>query len=113
MTREAIEVANRIRDAPAVPLEIAGRTVSVGASIGVALRDRAEIDAVTLVYRAGLAMYRAKHDGKGGVACFDAGMPLASPDPPADAAGGAGRMRDAAAIRFACLKSGGPPSAVS
>ncbi|MDQ1380094.1 MAG: hypothetical protein QOJ71_813 [Actinomycetota bacterium] len=60
----ATEVAQRILVALREPLRIGGIDVSVGASIGVAIRSE-EDDASTLLRHSDLAMYRAKETGRG------------------------------------------------
>jgi diguanylate cyclase (GGDEF)-like protein len=70
-TREAVRVAERIIAAFAEPFEVSGRAVFVGASIGVATGTHGAQD---LLRHADVAMYRAKADGKGRYAMFEAGM---------------------------------------
>ncbi len=53
------------------PFNIDGRTVVVGASIGIALADDPAIDAVELVRQADLAMYRAKDLGRGRTVLYE------------------------------------------
>jgi len=70
-TREAVRVAERIIQALAEPLPVAGREVYVGASIGVATGTHGAED---LLRDADVAMYRAKSQGKGRYALFEEGM---------------------------------------
>ena len=72
-------VAERIRDVIAQPLELEaldGRTVSVTASIGVALGGGASVD--DLLRDADFAMYQAKTSGKNRWTLFDRGMHAAA-----------------------------------
>ncbi|MFL5847156.1 MAG: putative bifunctional diguanylate cyclase/phosphodiesterase [Solirubrobacteraceae bacterium] len=70
-TREAVRVAERIISALEEPIEVAGREVFVGASIGVATGSYGAED---LLRHADVAMYRAKAQGKGRYAMFEEGM---------------------------------------
>ncbi len=58
--RTADEVALRVRDAIARPIEIGGRMVSVGASVGWATAIGEPFDPQTLLARADAELYRAK-----------------------------------------------------
>jgi diguanylate cyclase (GGDEF)-like protein len=60
----AAAVAQRVRARLAEPFSVEGRTVIVGASVGLAFGDRQD-DAETLMRRADTAMYAAKRAGKG------------------------------------------------
>ncbi|MDQ1725453.1 MAG: hypothetical protein QOG52_2481, partial [Frankiaceae bacterium] len=60
----AVEVADRILAALREPLRIGGIDVSIGASIGIAIRAD-EVEASTLLRHSDLAMYRAKETGRG------------------------------------------------
>jgi diguanylate cyclase (GGDEF)-like protein/PAS domain S-box-containing protein len=68
---EALAVAERIQAAMQTPVDVAGRSVTVGLSIGIDLSTPADTRADELLRRADLALYRAKADGKGGYAIFD------------------------------------------
>ena len=70
-THEAVRVAERIIEALAAPIEVAGREVYIGASIGVASGRHGAED---LLRHADVAMYRAKAQGKGRYAMFEEGM---------------------------------------
>lgn len=74
-TDEAVATARRILTGLAEPLEIAGRAVSMRASIGVAL-DRADalVGADEMLRDADTAMYRAKANGRGRAAVFEESM---------------------------------------
>ena len=56
-------VARKLLDTVAPPLEIDGRTVTVTASLGVALYPKDSQDAASLIREADRAMYRAKSEG--------------------------------------------------
>jgi len=71
---EAVAVAERIVEAVGRPVELDGETVYVGASVGVSLCPRDGADAGTLHKTADLAMYEAKHGGRGQVRVFTADM---------------------------------------
>jgi diguanylate cyclase (GGDEF)-like protein/PAS domain S-box-containing protein len=58
------------------PIQLGGRTVVVGGSIGVAVAAGRRIAAEEMLLQADAAMYAAKADGKGAFAVFDAGMPV-------------------------------------
>lgn len=64
-------LADRIRAVLAEPFEIDGTLVGVGASVGVTLFDATDLPD-EVMRRADAAMYRAKDDGRGRVAVFDA-----------------------------------------
>jgi diguanylate cyclase (GGDEF)-like protein/PAS domain S-box-containing protein len=68
---EALAIAERIHSAMRMPVELAGRAVIIGLSIGVELSTPEDSRADELLRRADLALYRAKADGKGGYAVFD------------------------------------------
>jgi diguanylate cyclase (GGDEF)-like protein len=59
-SRTAGEVANRITEAVAQPIEVAGRTLLVGASIGWAVTSASMTDPNSLMERADAELYRAK-----------------------------------------------------
>ncbi|HWV85583.1 MAG TPA: EAL domain-containing protein [Capillimicrobium sp.] len=67
-------VADRIIAAMRRPFSIAGKTVLIGASVGVAYGDGSARDADQLLRNADLAMYRAKHDGRGRRVAFQPAM---------------------------------------
>jgi diguanylate cyclase (GGDEF)-like protein/PAS domain S-box-containing protein len=68
---EALAVAERLVAALRIPVELDGRELTVGVSIGLALSTPAGDQADDLLRRADLALYRAKADGKGTYAVFD------------------------------------------
>jgi diguanylate cyclase (GGDEF)-like protein len=68
---DAVQVADRIREALAAPLQVNDREVTVTASIGIAAGNGA---ADELVRDADVAMYRAKAAGKGRYQVFEPSM---------------------------------------
>ena len=75
-------VADRIVGNITQPLEFDGRELTVGASLGVASAASGTLDADSLVRNADVAMYVAKHGGKGRLSVFeppDARRGLGSP----------------------------------
>jgi diguanylate cyclase (GGDEF)-like protein/PAS domain S-box-containing protein len=71
-------VAQRVLDALEHPFELRDRTVAIGASIGIALADRADTKGERLLSHADAAMYRAKREGKGCYRVFEAAMHVAA-----------------------------------
>ncbi len=67
---EAVSVARRLIDAISQPHRVAGRSVSLSASIGVATRGEATATVGELLSDADLAMYVAKSRGRGTVQVF-------------------------------------------
>ncbi|HEX4775403.1 MAG TPA: EAL domain-containing protein [Acidimicrobiia bacterium] len=65
---DAIGIAERLLDAISEPVSLAGRSISVSPSIGVALTSSTDDDPVEVLRRADTAMYRAKGRGR---ACFE------------------------------------------
>jgi diguanylate cyclase (GGDEF)-like protein len=57
-------VANKVLDIIKLPYELEGHTLFVGACIGVALCHGDDVDTDSLIHRADIAMYKAKHNGK-------------------------------------------------
>jgi diguanylate cyclase (GGDEF)-like protein/PAS domain S-box-containing protein len=72
--REATLVAERIADELRTPIVLGGCELVVSASIGLALGRPGRDRAAQQVRRAGLALYRAKADGKARWAMFDASL---------------------------------------
>jgi diguanylate cyclase (GGDEF)-like protein/PAS domain S-box-containing protein len=70
----ALVVAEKIRLAIADDFVIEGQTYSSSASIGVTLLPKGEQSAQDLLREADIAMYRAKADGRNGIAFFEAAM---------------------------------------
>ena len=73
-TQHALALADQIRGALAEAIEIMGQGYHVSASIGVALPLRSGQTAPDLLREADTAMYRAKADGRNGVALFETDM---------------------------------------
>jgi diguanylate cyclase (GGDEF)-like protein len=71
---EAITVAQRIDRRLAEPFSIAGHTMSVGASIGIAAGASAGTTAEELIGNADVAMYQAKQGGEQLYRLFESGM---------------------------------------
>jgi diguanylate cyclase (GGDEF)-like protein len=61
--RECISIAERLLEVIAEPVDIDGAEIVLTGSIGIAVSEKAEDDAVTLVRNADAAMYRAKEGG--------------------------------------------------
>jgi diguanylate cyclase len=74
----AMIVAQQLQDAIRKPFEIEDKSFELGASIGIALYDGANLSASQLMSRADTAMYQAKRDGKNGIHIFDATSDSAS-----------------------------------
>ncbi|MRV72875.1 EAL domain-containing protein [Duganella sp. FT92W] len=70
----ALAVAEKIRQAIAQDFTIEGQTYSSSASIGVTLLPKGGESAQDLLREADIAMYRAKADGRNGIAFFESGM---------------------------------------
>ncbi|CAN5320338.1 EAL domain-containing protein [soil metagenome] len=68
------EAAARIRDKLAEPLRIAGKTLQVSFSMGIAAYPQDGLDADTLLANADIAMYRAKELGRNNFQLYTAGM---------------------------------------
>jgi diguanylate cyclase (GGDEF)-like protein/PAS domain S-box-containing protein len=71
--REATVIADRVQQALCEPFHLDGRELVVAASIGIALAEQDALPA-DVMRDADVAMYRAKADGKGRHAVFDARM---------------------------------------
>jgi diguanylate cyclase (GGDEF)-like protein/PAS domain S-box-containing protein len=70
---EAAAIAERLRAAIERPLTVAGRSLTPAASLGVACASPTDTHE-TLLRNADVAMYAAKHRGKGRVAAFERAM---------------------------------------
>ena len=70
----AAQVAEKIRAAIARDFEIGGQSYHCSASIGVTLLPKAGQQAHDLLREADIAMYRAKAEGRNGIAFFEAAM---------------------------------------
>ncbi|WP_311197591.1 putative bifunctional diguanylate cyclase/phosphodiesterase [Rugamonas brunnea] len=73
-TLAARTVADKIRHAIATPFEIDGQRYTCSASIGVTLLPQSGQNAQDLLREADTAMYRAKADGRNGVAFYETAM---------------------------------------
>jgi diguanylate cyclase (GGDEF)-like protein len=71
---EATEVAERITRRLTERFAIAGESISVRASAGIASGDQSEVAPEELIRNADVAMYRAKQVGKRGYELFEPGM---------------------------------------
>jgi diguanylate cyclase (GGDEF)-like protein/PAS domain S-box-containing protein len=76
----AVEVAERLGDSFAAPLEYPGGQLTIGLSIGVAVSSTSGADVVALLRDAELAMQSAKRGGRGRVAVFAPGMHTSAMD---------------------------------
>jgi diguanylate cyclase (GGDEF)-like protein len=72
--KEAAALAERIVAELALPFQISGNEVVIGASIGIALAPRDGTDADLLLKNADMALYRAKSDGRRAWRFFEQGM---------------------------------------
>jgi diguanylate cyclase (GGDEF)-like protein len=70
----AEQLGERIISALSKPYNLAGHTVNVGASIGIALAGSGQMDADTLLKNADMALYQAKGKGRGVCSLFEADM---------------------------------------
>lgn len=68
---DALIVGHKLQLALAAPLAVAGRTLTLGASIGVVGFSGSAVGAEALLEQADRAMYRAKSDGRGRVVALD------------------------------------------
>ena len=69
-------IAQRVIDALAVPFELGGSTIYVGASVGIAVYPADGLDPETLMSNADAALYQAKEGGRGILRFFSAQMSL-------------------------------------
>ncbi|MGK5076996.1 putative bifunctional diguanylate cyclase/phosphodiesterase [Janthinobacterium sp. HLX7-2] len=72
--RTAAQIAEKVRAAIARDFDIAGQSYHCSASIGVTLLPKAGQQAHDLLREADIAMYRAKAEGRNGIAFFEASM---------------------------------------
>jgi diguanylate cyclase (GGDEF)-like protein/PAS domain S-box-containing protein len=73
---DAAKCASKIITAFHAPHIIGGRSVHIGASIGISLYPKDGVDAETLIKNADMAMYHAKERGRGNFQFFEAEMNL-------------------------------------
>jgi diguanylate cyclase (GGDEF)-like protein len=74
--REARDLGRRLLDAVGTPLKLEGRDVQISTSIGLALDTTGAEMIGSLVRDADVALYRAKHNGRGRVEVFTPSLPL-------------------------------------
>ncbi|MDR3533768.1 MAG: EAL domain-containing protein [Rhodopila sp.] len=74
LTAAAGQLGQRIISALSAPYQLAGHTVIVGVSIGIALAGSDKMDADTLLKNADMALYQAKAKGRGVCSLFEADM---------------------------------------
>jgi diguanylate cyclase (GGDEF)-like protein len=67
-------LAEQLRTALVGDIEIAGRQVRIGVSIGIACSPADGNDPTTLLANADIALYRAKSEGRNAIRLFEAGM---------------------------------------
>ncbi len=68
---QALGIAEKLVDSVDTPFDFNGKTLPVGASIGIRLLGFEELDAETAIREADIAMYRAKQAGGGCAAFFE------------------------------------------
>ena len=71
---DAAVLAVRVLEVLSGPVEIAGQTVRLGASLGIAIGPRDGTAYETLMQKADVALYRAKAEGRGAWRFYDAAM---------------------------------------
>ena len=71
---EGAGLAQRIVDALSQPFDVDGQPVTIGVSVGVACSAAEECDHETLLRLAGVAMHRAKEEGRGTFRVFEPAM---------------------------------------
>lgn len=74
MEQDAMRVGEKILDALNRPFELAGHTLKIGASIGVAVYPDHGSDEKLLVKSADIAMYYAKKNGRNNVKIYELGL---------------------------------------
>ena len=72
--RDAAAIADRIVEQMAIPFDVDGHSVVIGASVGIAVAPVDGMTAEALLKNADLALYRAKTDGRGAYHFFEKGM---------------------------------------
>ena len=74
---DAIDIAEALMDATALPLTVGNARVSCKASFGIALAPQHGLDANTLMRCADLALYRAKSESPGSYCLFESSLDVA------------------------------------
>jgi diguanylate cyclase (GGDEF)-like protein len=72
--RDASQLAERIVNTVALPMDVLGHQVSLGATVGIAMAPGDGIDIETLLKNADMALYRAKSEGRGSFHFFEQSM---------------------------------------
>ena len=67
-------LANRLKECIGAPLAVEGRSIDLGATIGISLAPADDSDPDTLLRKADLALYRAKRHKRGDHLFYDPGM---------------------------------------
>lgn len=73
-TTEITALASRLVETIALPFEIAGNQIMIGASVGISIAPEDGNDPDQLLRNADMAMYRAKSNGRGTFCFFESGM---------------------------------------
>lgn len=97
---EAAALARRVVKALAAPYEIAGKSIVVGTSVGIAVAPADGADPEELLKKADHALYRCKADGRGSFAFFATGN---TTDAPRCEIGGRGLAHGAAVAEHAAV----------
>jgi diguanylate cyclase (GGDEF)-like protein/PAS domain S-box-containing protein len=71
---DAMQTAHAIAASLSMPYELEGRQAVIGVSAGLALAPLHARDATVLLRRADLALYQAKHEGRGRVSLYSPGL---------------------------------------
>lgn len=71
---DATELAQRLIDAIAQPIDIGATPVTIGAAVGIAMSLDGPEEPLSLLGRADAAMYRAKHHERSAIEIFDADL---------------------------------------
>src|SRR5260370_5753759 len=79
---EVRDLGQRLIDAVRAPLRLHGREVQIGTSIGIALDSTGDEMIGSLIRDADVALYPAKHNGRGRTEAFSPPISLAPPPPP-------------------------------
>jgi len=73
---DVVQIAERVRTAVRVPLELGGQQVAISCSIGISVFPDNCLDADALIQQADAAMYTAKQSGRDGWCLYNAHTPL-------------------------------------